>query len=263
MTRLPSNPEKLLKEHKRLKAREAAIKRQRLALAKKLIAAGQEMGGSDLDVETLASRKVRHIARRKPRMGRPKAVRVGRRSSETSWTATMLDILTSANRMMSYAELKAEMAKTHLGPKLARTEKSFYGSFLKLEERDQAMRHGGRIGTIKAYKQFLSDVEAGLVKDEPIPNRGGNRKSPAKEAIFEVLQERDGATPGELVAALTERLDLKTKTSKNAVYNLISRLVRRDELVRTGDKIRISRSPDDEELDFSGGLAAVASTTAH
>jgi hypothetical protein len=176
-----------------------------------------------------------------------KADRVLRKKT---WPATMLRILKQADRLVPYAELKEELAKTHLAPKLARSDKSFYGSLLKLETMGLAVRNGGRAATTEVFQRFKADVEAGRIKDEPIRNTGGDRNSPAKKAILDLLLATGGASPSAIVKELIPKLDLNTKNSKTAVYNLIARLVKRDELIRDGTIIRLpSKSKNGTEPD--------------
>jgi hypothetical protein len=251
MTKTPPNHAELLKKAKRLDREEAAIKRRKLTLARQLIEAGRALGGDQLD--EAAPKKKRRVQRRRiaKRMpvaaaSRPRATTVpsrkgGRAKSETGWTATMLGILTQADRPMAYAELKAEIMKTPLATKLARTDKSFYGGLLKLEQRKQAIRQNGRVATVAAHERFMRDVAAGLVKEEPpIRNTGGDRTSPAKAALLEILRrEVEGASAADIVNELTPKLDLKTRNNKTAVYNLIARLLKRGELVKDGKNVRL------------------------
>jgi len=254
----PATAADLLREAKRIEAQERDLKRARLALAKKLIETGQALGGDDLLSEKPTKPK-RRLARRRrimrssssPQSVRPSAEHQprtetkklnGRRFSDTGWTATMLKILTEANRPMTYVELKAAIAKTHLGPKLLRTEKSFYGSVGKLEDRKQAVRHGRRVSTTSVHERFMRDVAAGLVKDEPVHNSGGEHRSPVKTALLDFLEANSqGATIAEIIGNLEKRpeLDLSDRNSKTAVYNLIARLVRREVLSRDGSVIRL------------------------
>jgi hypothetical protein len=247
---LPTHAD-LLKKASRLDREEAAIKREKLKLARQMMDAARALGGDQLD--EVAPKKKRRVPRRRvakrriaPTASQPRAATVrakaGRAKSETGWTATMLKILTEVDRPMAYADLKAEIMKTPLATKLAKSDKSFYGGLLKLEQQKQAIRQNGRIATIAAHERFKRDVAAGLVKEEPpIRNTGGDRNSPAKAAIFEILRrEAQGAPIADIVNELTPKLNLETRNSKTAVYNLIARLVRRGELAKDGKNIRLA-----------------------
>jgi hypothetical protein len=258
----PTYPADLLKEAKRLQAQEAQLKRDRVALAKKLIQAGRDLGGDDLELEVTAKPKRRYTRRRRavrapppppatpntPQVAATAPQPLGRRLSAIGWTATMLQIIRDANRPLTYAELKAETAKTHLGPKLLRTDKSFYGAIAKLETREVAVRHGGRVFAPEVYERYMRDVDAGIVKDEPILNSGSERVSPTKTAVLQFLGDNvRGARISEIVNNLEKRPELNVSGNKNgktAVYNLIARLVRRDVLVREGDIITLPRKPN-------------------
>lgn len=230
----PANPADLLKQMERLEVQEARLKRERLELARRLIAAGQALGGADLDAEPTQRAKPKQRAKKRPRqVASIASPRVGgRRPSDESWTATMLKILERAGSPMTYGELKAEVAKTHLGPKLERTDKSLYGGVGKLETKKLVVRHNGRIFLPKAYEQFRRDVEAGIVRDKPM-EQSPRTTSPVKEALLRLLKARpDGMRPAEIMGALESfpELELSTKNSKTAVYNLIGRLVKRGEI---------------------------------
>jgi hypothetical protein len=248
-----TTPADLLREAKRLAAQEVAIKRDRLALAKKLIEAGHALGGEDLQVEKPIKRKRRYTRRRHSVASRPPASlresprtfakKGGRKASDTSWTGTMLKILVEADRGMTYPELKAEIAKTHLGPKLLRTDKSFYGGVGKLEEKKQAFRHNGRVFAASVYERFQRDVAAGIATDEPVRNPGGgDHYSPTKAAVLAFLDENiEGARVAEILSNLEKRpeLDLSDRYSKTAVYNLIARLVKREVLTKHEGIVRL------------------------
>src|SRR5688500_7431983 len=69
-----TTPADLFKEAKDLASQEAAIKRRKIALARKMIEAGQALGGDDLQLET-PSKPKRKYSRRRARVARAKSAR--------------------------------------------------------------------------------------------------------------------------------------------------------------------------------------------
>lgn len=252
-TAKPVLPAAILRKFERLTRREAAmeaaIKRNRLALADELEKAVRELRGENAESEQHQRSKPRVARKRRRRKAgvrikkselAPAKTAAVRRSSEGSWTETMLKIIETADRPLTYAELRNEVAKTHLGPKLAQTEKSFYGGIGKLAGRKQIVRHGGRVFSHRAYERFRRDLEAGIIKDEPV-RYGGRHSSPVKTALLALLERNPlGATPSVIIASLErdsgQKLD---RNGKTAIYNLISRLVKRGDLVRQGPMVHL------------------------
>jgi hypothetical protein len=88
---------------------------------------------------------------------------------------------------------------------------------------------------------------AGRAKDEPIPNQGGNHKSPLKSALLDFLRQNPkGATMAQIIENVSAHpdVDLSGRYGKATVYNLVARLVGREILARDHDIVRLSANPN-------------------
>ena len=181
-------------------------------------------------------------AQPKAREAKPKQVTLNLRGGAgKSWTATILRIVNDHPDGISYAELKDEIGKTHLGSKLAKTEKSLYGGALKLSSNQQIVRHNGWLFTPASFKRFEEAVKAGKIEDKQ-PTR--QQRSPVGEAVKAFLENRpNGATSAEIVEELKKNPELSPTLERNKthIYNVLSRLVDRDgELVKGGSKYYVA-----------------------
>ncbi len=241
------------RERDRLVAEERAIKRRRAKLDK-LIEAGVAFVGYGAKTEE-APNTPPSVEQKPPtfqtKMSRS---RKPRRPRSKSWVATILRIAKKENRGMTYPELKGELAKTHLGETLQRTDKAFYGGIGKLAERGAIVKHKGRVYTPAAYKRFKLDVEAGLVDDAPAPSSFSGHNSPNKLAVFELLSNRpSGVGMGEIIECLLNNTATRNAVVHNRtpVYNLLGRMTKRGELNKRGRKYYLPvtkvETPNSEE----------------
>jgi hypothetical protein len=272
MSKLPSTAVGLLKQAERLRVKERAIKRERIALARALMSAAHELAGDDLESKPRPKRRPRSVRKPSPQVvisgdqaasaklqSQIRSVLRPPRSGPT-WIKTMLKILEDAGGVITYADLKAAIRKSHLGPRLAKSEKSFYGSLGKLEKLAQAVRHRGQLYSTAKYQEFMRDVAAGHVKDAPARNRLG-QQSPAKTALLEYLEAHPSGGPSaEIIRALAQRpdLDLTDKNKKTAVYNLIGRLIERKELTKENGIVRLKRRANGLHKDEGPAVGATS-----
>lgn len=172
-----------------------------------------------------------------------------RRKRGKSWTATILRLVNAADRRLSYTELKNEVSKTHLGPTLEKTDRAFYGGVGKLERRGLVVRHKGWVFSTKAYGQFMKDVAAGKIDDDPAPTFiTRERRSDNVVAIERFLATRpNGATTGEIVRSLLTNPpdDLVVTNNRNSIYNLLKRQREDGKLIRRGDRHYLPRQNDE------------------
>ena len=175
---------------------------------------------------------------------RPPSIKIRRRKGET-WPATILAAIRHAGRGMTYSELKEEIAKTHLGETLSRTEKAFYGGIGKLADRRKIIKYKGRVYTPAAHRQFMADVAAGRTADIPAPTTGG--ESPNEIAVKRFLSNRpDGATTPEILENLLNNPppDLAVTKNRNSIYNLLKRERGKGKLAKRGDRYYLPPSKD-------------------
>lgn len=184
--------------------------------------------------ESIGAPKSTRVPAAEPkRRGRP--LKIG--LDDKTWTATIDRILRAQNHGISYEKLKEEVSKTHLGKKLAQTEKSFHGAIGKLAAHTLLVRHNGWLFAPAVYARFRKDVAAGRAIDEQAP-RGGH-PSPFGDAIKTFLDERpSGAASAEIIQELrkTPEFSDTIERHRSHLYNVLSRLVDQGELVKGGGK---------------------------
>lgn len=267
-TRILPTREEVLRwreELERLKEEEAAMKarhaveeraiRERRTMLNKFVEYGMALVDMDAQSEPEPisegpSKPVVTLTRKK--LKKPRA-RPARKRSKT-WNATIKRIVASSGRGMTYREVKEEVAKTHLGETLRKTEKAFYGSIGKLSESDEIIKHHGRLYSPKAYHQFMQDVAAGRTIDTPAPSTSGSGESPNEIAIERFLEGcPDGATTSEVINSLLNKPppDLAVTKNRNSIYNLLARQRKRGKLNRRGGKYYLPakkvETPNSEE----------------
>ena len=236
-----ANPADLLREARNIETEEAAIKRRKLALARKLIEAGQALGGDDLEDAPKPKRKTARRARaarsepvtRTPRGERRDGPHMLKRSG---WTHTILKVVTEANRPITHAEVKAEVAKTDLGQRLRVSESGFYGAILKLSRKNLIKRENGYLLAPHVYERLN---RAGPTVP-PLPPV--NRHSPTRDAIVEFLRANPGGgKTAEILGYVMSRpgFDTRNRYSRTVVYNLVSRLVKQGVLTKEGEIVRL------------------------
>ncbi len=235
--------ERLKEEEAAMKARHAAEERtirERRTKLNKFVEYGMALVDMDAQSEPEPisegpSKPVVTLTRKKLKKlrGRP-----ARKRSKT-WNATIKRIVVSSGRGMTYKEVKEEVAKTHLGETLRKTEKAFYGSIGKLSESDEIIKHHGRLYSPKAYHQFMQDVAAGRAIDTPAPSTSGSGESPNEIAIERFLGGcPDGATTSEILDNLLNNppADLAVTKNRNSIYNLLVRQRKNGKLIRRGTR---------------------------
>lgn len=179
-----------------------------------------------------------------------------RRSGGKSWTATIRRIVNARGSYMSYAEVKDEVAKTHLGETLKRTEKAFYGGIKKLCDRGELVKHNGHLFAPKAYQEFMEDLRAGRVEDLQDTRGPDGGRSPNEIAIERFLvRHPNGATTGQIVYHLLNDppADLEVTTNKKSIYNLLSRQKKNGALIKRGERYYL---PKDEAPGPNGSSAS-------
>ena len=171
----------------------------------------------------------------------------GPRKGTRTWTATIKRIVVQAGSGMTYAELKAKLMTTHLAGTLRKTDKALYTSVGKLNERGDIVKHNGRLYSPKAFRRFMEDVAAGRAVDAPAPIVTGG-ESPNEIAVDRFLKSLpDGATASEIVNSLLNNppADLAVTKNKNSIYNLLSRHLKSEKLIRRGERYYLPTSKDE------------------
>ncbi len=228
-------------------AEERAIRARRMKLEKLVSAAGAFLDAMDAG-------RAKQVAAQESNTSAPTEKLTMRRGAGKSWTATIRQIVESADRRLTYQEIKSEVAKTHLGETLSRTEKAFYGGIGKLAERDQIIRHKGWIFSVDAFNRHKALVDQGEATDEFAPTFTGGKTSPNEIAVRRYLTAHpEGVTSAMIVDHLLNSppADLAVSKNKNSIYNLLSREVERKKLVRRANKFYLPKdkneAPDSNE----------------
>ena len=232
------------KERDRLAAEEHDIKRRKAQLDK-LIDAGKAFVGE-------GRRDVSKAQRAAPALSKTAEVPKIDRKTGKSWTETMKEIAQSAERALTYQELKEEVGKTHLGKRLRETEAAFYGAIGKLSEKEEIVRYKGHVFSPEAYARFSADLKAGKIPDIKEPR--GSHRSPIRDAIFKLLENYPrGRTTAQIIEVLQKNPDTveAVKKNKTPVYNLLSRLTKRRDIMKRGKKYQLppskNKAPGSEE----------------
>lgn len=189
---------------------------------------------------------------KKGKRGRPKKAKAaieeapqlplkrGKQKNPGTWTSVIHTILTNIGRGLVHSELRAEVAKTELAERLAKSDKGFYGGIAKLVAQDPPalVKYKGRLFAPATYRKFKADVDAGRVEDlEDIPHIGN--ASPFRDAILELMKSyfTAGATSAEIIEELKKNPALISTIIRHPThtYNVLARMVEHDELLKWKD----------------------------
>ncbi len=174
----------------------------------------------------------------------PKIGRV--RRHKKSWTKTVLEIAEFLGRATTPTELKKEVAKTHLGDRLAQTEAAFYGSIAKLTQKKELVRHRGWLFASSVYDKHKRDVESGEKSEvRQLPQRG---RSKNKDVILAHLKTILASTTPELIKVLKANEATKDAVIKNSnpVYTLLKRMVENQEVYKNNGRYSLMPFPENE-----------------
>jgi hypothetical protein len=169
--------------------------------------------------------------------GLPMALPSKRRRSRTgeTWSEVVLEGVSAADMGLTYAEMRKYASESSLGNKLEQSDKGYHNAIGRLARSGEIVRRHGRLFTPDAHTRFLSAVESG---DATTTVAQPMAYSPMGEAILKIV----AAHPGELngKAVITElRRDPEHNATltphETGAYNIIARLVRREQLVRRDD----------------------------
>jgi len=158
-------------------------------------------------------------------------------SAAESWTETIQRIVDGAVGPMTYDDLKAEVAKTHLGERLRENDKGFYGALLKQERKGKLVRYKGHVFAAETFGAFKEKIDLGLESD--FRHLKGGRKSPLKQAVLDLLAECElGATTSEIIDKMLKappEVSGSVRRNRTTLYNLLSRMTKRGEIIRKGN----------------------------
>lgn len=176
-----------------------------------------------------------------------------------TWTSFIEDFVRSVNRAVDYAELKAAVSKSVLGPKLAETEKSFYGAILKLTEKGSLVKKEGWLFSPEAYEEYAAKLSKGEVEELPrSSSHQHSRGSRLGDEIKLFLKRCPNGAPGkDIIQHMVQFEEFRQAVERNdtSVYNVLARLVKREEIRKIGTTYYSPEAPPNENSGSTGDAA--------
>ncbi|MFB0873320.1 MULTISPECIES: hypothetical protein [unclassified Sphingobium] len=152
-----------------------------------------------------------------------------------TWRDVILAAVEPAEMGLTYAELRAAVRESELGPQLEASEKGYHNAISRCARDEEVVRDHGRVFTPAAFKRFMAAVEAGEVSTTvPQPMA----YSPMGEAILDIVAARPGQLNGKgIIGELRKDTEFNATLTphETSAYNIIARLVRRGQIVRRDD----------------------------
>lgn len=147
-----------------------------------------------------------------------------------SWMDEIAKIVKENPEGYSYSDLKAALPGA-LAEALLKNpnHKAFYGALRRLERGEVIVRHANHAFTPAGYKRYLDKVQAGEVSEV----QGHDpRHSPVADEIKRFLAENGPSKATKMRAHLTAIPQFASgMRNSSAIYNVLRRLVEREELV--------------------------------
>jgi hypothetical protein len=162
-----------------------------------------------------------------------------RNGDEPTWAEIVIEAVKSADMGVTYAEMRSFAAASALGAKLEISDKGYYNAISRLAKGGDIVRKHGRLFTQEAFRRFIKAVEEGQASTtipQPIAH------SPMGEAILTIVKQQPGKLNGKGVIGELRRdpeFDAALTPHETGAYNVIARLVRREQIVRRDDGLLI------------------------
>jgi len=166
-----------------------------------------------------------------------------------TWMSEISRLLSDERDGMTYEDLRAGINLGPLAERLKQSDKGLYGGVAKLEARGELTKHNGRLFDPDHHADFLRRVAVGLVEDTPHISQQ-TRPSPMAEAIFSLLVVHpSGVDASEIVKNMKDHPQFSEVVSKNktSVYNVLKRMIDRDQIRKEGKTYFAIRSDDPPE----------------
>jgi hypothetical protein len=161
-----------------------------------------------------------------------------KRPGGQTWTGFIENYVNSVNRPVDYAELREAISNSVLGPKLEKSDKSFYGAIGKLVDGHRLVKDDGWVFAVAAYNDYKRKVAKGEI--EPLPPSSSEqhgRGSRHGDEIKRFLRKQpEGASGKAIIEHMLGIEEFREAVQKNntSVYNVLSRLVKRGEIRKIG-----------------------------
>lgn len=174
----------------------------------------------------------------RPPTSGPRQQRV-HRSGEPTWKDVVLHCVESADIGVPYAEMRAFALASPLGERLRASDKGYHNSIGRLAREGTIVRRYGRLFTPAAFERFLAAVDKGQASTT-IPQPMAH--SPMGEAILTIVDSHPGELNGKAVIDELRKnpeFDAALTPHETGAYNIIARLVRREQIVRRDDGLLV------------------------
>lgn len=158
------------------------------------------------------------------------------RSGKLIFTDFIEDYVRERARGVDYKELREAAWGSPLKETMERTDKTFHSAIGKLVEQKRLIRHNHRLYTLSAYEEHLQRVKRGEVDGNP-PAAPTYRSSPMAESIKRhVGRHPTGIKSRDIITFIGGMEEFAEVVGRNttSVYNVISRLVQRGEIRKSG-----------------------------
>jgi len=176
--------------------------------------------------EGVEAKKVKETKARKPKK-LPRFVRVG--GKLVTFASEIKKVVDPAERGVHYDDIKEAVLNGPLGEKMRLNSKAFYTAIARLTS-EGYVKHKNHLFTQAHYDAFMVKVMAGDEQD--LTDLTANRKPSVVDAVLTAVNESDAPmTPKDVISAISEKIEL-SDTSKNNVYNALSRLLERGDVAK-------------------------------
>lgn len=167
---------------------------------------------------------------------------------------------------LSYADLRGMIGKhPKISERFAISDKGYYNALSRLVNRQELIRHNGRLFTAEAFERYRRKVAGGLIVDLPAPMPSSH--SPMGEAVMDIVwaNREHGIVGKDIIAVLRNDAEFNATLTPHTsgAYNVIARLTKRGQLIRRDDGLifpggrMAPRSPDSKWIQWHEGGEAV------
>lgn len=156
-------------------------------------------------------------------------------TAKSSWISAVNLHVYAAPLGLTMAELRDEIENGPLAKKFRASSKGYYHALTRLAQRQELVRHNGRVFSPNAYKEYQRKVRAGELADETPPHH--NAYSPMGEAILDIVAANPGIAGKQIIQELRTDPEFNATLTphQTGAFNIIARLVRRKQIARFDD----------------------------
>jgi hypothetical protein len=163
-------------------------------------------------------------------------------ADENSFVATIRRLIDEEREGVNLKDLREAIAATPLRERLERSPNTFYNGVKRLEARNEVVKRGKLLFTPQNLRLIIAthgeDWEGFDADGEIAPN----------DVVLKFAEKCGGsALPQQFIAELSRFPTIAEKIKRNPqyAYNVLSRLVRKDKLVREGKRYALPRKENE------------------